>query len=338
MDRDRFMTGFLDELEKRAVDPISVGIGALGGHLALNAAVRQAYKNPRLMPDVLRQGYQHGLSRKKITPLRESMLEKAFGPEIAHEYHQARHAGRMTRVVDKAKTPEQRARLIRLGEKLSKKLKGTAFEGLKADASPEELIRKLRVAIKKEKNLPAPAEHVRRAALRERVHQRSIKKGRKGVLPISGGAKALLGKKTVHEKHTPGVATKALSLAPEALATAGTLAGSPVAAKGLGHILMNRGRGQIAKTKAGKEMVKKEFLSGVKGKLHPAVQAAKSYLISPGYADVGNIGATVGRLSGAKPAASPLSSMGRRIAAVAKSMQSTLSRALPSRRPRMSPQ
>jgi hypothetical protein len=169
------------------------------------------------------------------------------------------------------------------------------------------------------------------------VHQRSIKKGRKGVLPISGGAKALLGKKTVHEKHTPGAATKALQLAPEALTAAGAAAGNPLAAKALGHIIMNRARGQIAKTKAGKKMIKEEFVKGTKGKLSPALQTAKSYLISPGYADVGTTGATVGRLTGATPALSPLKSLGRRIKSVAKSMQSSLSRALPSRRPRTAP-
>lgn len=332
MNRSRLMFGFLDEFEKRGVDPLSIALGAAGGHLALNEATRRAYQNPRFMPDVLRQGYHHGLARQKITPVREALLMKALGPEIPHEYHQARKAGRLARVLKKAKTDKQKARLL---NKIQKEVGAVSAGDLNIKDPPEDIIRKLRVAIKKEKSLPTPVEHARRAELRERVHQRSIKKGRKGVLPVSTGAKALLGKKTVHEKHTPSVASKVLQQVPEAAAVAGTFAGNPLAAKSFGHMAMNRARSYVAGTATGKELVKKEFTKGVKGKLSPAVQRVKSLLISPGYADVGNLGAAIGRLR--SPGQSGRPSLGRRVRTAVGGLRSRLSRALASRRLRKLP-
>ena len=113
-----FFEAFIDELEKQGFDPLSIGIGAVGGHLLTNLGIQQAMKSPTIMPDVIRTGFEHGQQRLKMSPVREAFVTKAIGPEVPWQYHMARQGGRLARVGAKAKTPEQKARLARLVAKV----------------------------------------------------------------------------------------------------------------------------------------------------------------------------------------------------------------------------
>lgn len=302
VNRERFLHGFLEELEKQAIDPLSVGLGALGGHLATNVALGRAMKSPRLMPDVLRQGYQHGLARKKMAPFREAMVTKTIGPEVPMEYHQARGLGRIVRVLKKAKTDEQKARILKkitskTGKGAIPKEIADLLPKIGPDTSTSDLLSKIkraRTGMKSGKT-PEALENVRRAVLRERVHQRGVAAGRKGVVPISRGAKAITGTKTVHEKYKPSRLGRAAQSLPEAAAAAGAVAGNPLAAKTLGHMALNRAREAVAKTELGKGIVREEMKKGLEGKLSKARQAVKSVFVSPGFAGVGDVGAAARR-------------------------------------------
>jgi uncharacterized protein YbjQ (UPF0145 family) len=297
LNRESFVRGFTDELEKRGVDPLSIGLGAAGGHLATNYALGKAMKGPRLMPDILRQGYRHGLERRKMSPLRESMVTKTIGPEVPIEYHKARGLGRIVRVLKKAKTEPQKARILkRVSDKLGKETMPEELKKMLSKVGPETSMADIAARLKKMKGRvkalksAEPLEHARRAALRERVHQRAKAGGREGVVPVSRGARMLTGDKGVHEKSKPSMLGRAAQNIPEVAALAGTAAGSPVAAKALGHIALNRAREVAAGTEMGKRMVSAEMQKGLEGKLSRAGQKAKSLLISPGFAGIGDVG------------------------------------------------
>jgi len=306
------MQGFVDELEKQAIDPLSIGIGAAGGHIATNLAINKAMKGHRLMPDILRQGYQHGLERKKTGPFREAMVTKAIGPEVPMEYHHARGLGRVVRVLKKAKTDAQKNRILKkVTDKTGKGSVPKEIRDLLPSVGPDTStadivakIRKARLGLKSSKN-PATVSNINKAVLREKVHQRAVSAGRKSPAPISRGARLIAGGKGVHEKHQPSRLGRAAQNIPEVAAVAGTAAGSPWAAKALGHLVLNRGRAAVAKTKFGKKVVDNEMKKGLSGKLSETRQKAKSILVSPGFAGVGDVGAAVRRAAKGPEAAKP---------------------------------
>jgi len=303
IDRDKFVQGFLQELEKRALDPISIGLGAAGGHFATNLALSRAMKNPKFMPDVLRQGYRHGLERKKTSPLREALVTKTIGPEVPMEYHKARDLGRIVRILKKAKNDTQKNRILnkitsKIGKgAIPKELEQALAKVGPGTSTPDLLsrLRKSRVGAKTTK-VPESLEHINRAILRERVHQRSIAAGRKGAAPISAGARLIAGGKGVHEKSKPSRLGRAAQFIPEVAAGAGALAGSPLAAKVFGHIALNRGREIAAKTKLGKRLVGEEMKKGLEGKLSKTRQKLKSLVVSPGFSGVGDLGMAARRV------------------------------------------
>lgn len=295
MNQERFVAGFFDELEKQGVDLLAMGLGAAGGHLATNYALGKAMKSPRFMPDILRQGYRHGLDRKKMSPFRESMVTKTIGPEAPMEYHNAREAGRVVRVLKKAKTDAQKKRILNIvSDKMRNNLPKLVIRQL-AKTGPVISGEDIEAGLKRAKGAGKALksadllEHARRAVLRERVHQRAKARGH-DVAPISRGARMITGSKGVHEKYKPSALGRAAQNIPEVAALASTVAGSTTGAKALGHIALNRVRAVAARTNFGDDVIKNEVNKGLENKLSRVGQKAKALLVSPGFAGVGDVG------------------------------------------------
>ena len=85
-------------MEKKALDPISAGLLAMGGaaakgHLAGNVLARSAMKGTNLAEMMAHQGLQHALADSVVNPASLNSIKMLFGPEATVAYETAHNLG-----------------------------------------------------------------------------------------------------------------------------------------------------------------------------------------------------------------------------------------------------
>jgi len=131
VNREAFFLGFRDELEKRAIlgALAATGGGMAAGHLAANLYLRQMMQDPRFFPDIMRQGYRHGLEGNVAPEWNLSNINTLLGPEVPELYQMARGAGEVEQMRQQspehfqkymAADPQARIRMIQKMESQAK--------------------------------------------------------------------------------------------------------------------------------------------------------------------------------------------------------------------------
>ena len=332
---------YLDGLEKDS-SLLGLGLGAAAGHIGTNIALGQAMQGPRFLPDILRAGYQHGLEKKQVSPFREELVTKGLGPEIPALYHEARKAGKLSGMFDrmKAKGTDYQTRFAdRLHSRAQGNPQLSSFldrhqqvmsvlqdpQGLSGQlsrgASPE--FREARVNLHKTLgDRPALLSAAHRAYLREKFNRPLTTAGRflHGD-PIVGSTQAtvpggyqgpLVGGKVTKAHRMMASAAKMI---PEAAGLAATAVGIPGASEPTGHMLMNKTRDLLGRTRSGANAVKQwmsRAYSGGKGLLGMGPgfaglpNKAISLLVSPGLSESQRMAGAVGRVARPLAEAAPV--------------------------------
>lgn len=227
MNKAAFYRGFRDELEKQAIlgGLAATAVGSAAGHLGANVYLRQMMSDPRFFPDIMRQGYRHGIGGQQAPQWGMSNINALLGPEVPELYNMARGAGELETMRQQSPdrfqnymnaSPEDRIKMVQQleaeaktvpklaphAERLSRLAQmvetnpQTALGGLEGlanqfmpkagkDLKPDD-VRKVRKEVAKLKHLPPEFYKIlRQAAVREKL-DRPITYGTSS--PEAGGA------------------------------------------------------------------------------------------------------------------------------------------------------
>jgi len=146
VDRTSFYRGFVDELEKRGFGPITSTVaGGVAGHALVNTYLRQMMSDPRFFPDIMRQGYRHGMAGQQAPSSSLSNVNALFGPEVNELYNMARGAGEVE--VMRRQSPEHFERYMNASpQERIQMVKGLEAEARKVPAAKPHATRLSRLA------------------------------------------------------------------------------------------------------------------------------------------------------------------------------------------------
>lgn len=252
---------FNDELEKIAI----FGHLLLGpvGHVAVNAMGRAAHHSSNLGSYLAHKGLQHGLTGSQIHPLAQRSIRALAGPEALANYDTARG---IASKVQHLPTPEQH---------------GLFSSALNTTSHPE--------------LHGAPVVGPLRDAFQHELHGTSPQLQSKGMLAglyskvVSGMGKIV---QSPFDTTAQRVAKGAVGAAP--MAAAATLDPIGTAA----HMGINTTREIVGNSSIGKKAIGNLFERGIAGqKIHPAMETAVDYAVSPAVLDPLRLGGAIRKAS-----------------------------------------
>ncbi len=265
------------ETEKTAVVGTAATVAGLGalGHVGANTVMKGIRALPwwkqRVVPWQMAKGVQHGLTGKKQSWFGRA-AERTLSPEIGEAYHMARGVGAELRGVPEA---QRRAALTKFRDAVA----------ARPELAKTPILRSVPRGVDK-----ALAGNLTTTATKGRVTQVAEE-----ALPTF--MRAARGVRPAAQKHLPTF-TKAYDatakmtgkLSPYALATA-----SPVHAGG--HMVINEGRRQLAKSRMGEEFLKRHMLRGFRqGRSKGVGRHISDVTVSPYANDARDIGADLARV------------------------------------------
>lgn len=109
--KESFIRG---ELEKKAIDPLTLAGIAGAGHVATNMGLSALYKSKtggKLLGSMTTHGFNQGLKGTKMSPTLDRVFRYGVGPESLADYSVGKKVGKFTRIMKKY-SPEDRSRFV----------------------------------------------------------------------------------------------------------------------------------------------------------------------------------------------------------------------------------